>query len=238
MAERTRPARFPRGVADTTGGRAFLRDQAGTLLALDLTSGRILWRTTRPMRPLLAPNARVVAIRVAAQHTLELLTLDASDGRELGVSKPLVLPEWMNVSLEDSAEFKIGVEAEDGMVVLRWDAHARYRGGAAPGAKVLEAARRDGWGEARVDADTLEIKGLVEDSGEAPEPLAQETLSSASPDVLERQDLHNRSFQLLARSTRGVVQMLVRAVDSATGQIIWETVIGETVSRRPKPLRP
>ncbi|MBI2361672.1 MAG: PQQ-like beta-propeller repeat protein [Deltaproteobacteria bacterium] len=239
MAERFAPARFPRGVADASRGRAFLRDQSGALVALDLTTGNVLWRTTVPMRPLLVCDGKVLAVRLAARHTLEVVILDAADGRELRISKPLIFPEWANVSLEDTTDFTLRVETKDGAVFLRWAARSRYRGGAAPSIKVLEAARRDAWGEARVDVDTGEVEELPGAVGDVPEAPSEEAPSSLSPDVLEQRDIGNKSFQLLTRNTAGgTVQMLVRAVHPDTGQVAWETIVDEVPVRRPKPPRP
>ncbi len=59
MAEHLVPEQFPRGIADATGGRAFLRDQSNLLVALDLKTSKVLWRTTTPMRPLLVRQDKV-----------------------------------------------------------------------------------------------------------------------------------------------------------------------------------
>jgi PQQ-like domain len=239
MAQRITPARFPRGVADTSGNRAFLRGQAGALVALDLRSGNVLWRTTEPMRPLLARNDKIVAVRVSGPHTLEVVVLSAADGKELLRSKPLILPEWANVSLDNTPDFRLHAEGEDGSLFIRWAARNRYRGGAAPGKEILQEARRDASGEARLDVKTGAIEELLNGPGTAPEPLPDEERPASAPDVLEQRDVGNKSFQLLARDTpRGAVQMLVRALDPKTADTLWETVVDETLARRPKPPRP
>jgi PQQ-like domain len=239
MAEHTAPERFPRGIADATGGRAFLRDQSNLLVALDLKTGKVLWRTTTPMRPLLVHQDKVVAVRIAAQHALELVVLAAEDGRESRVSRPLILPEWANVSLEDTTDLTLRAEAEDDTAVLRWTARSRYRGGAAPSARVLESARREAQGEARGHLDTGEVEELPQAAGAPPESVPSETVPSPAPDVLEQQDIGNRRFQLVVRNVAGgTVQLRVRAVDPETERTAWETVIDEAPLRRPRPPRP
>jgi len=239
MTGRIAQARFPRGVADPSGERAYLRDQAGRLVALDLQSGNVLWRTTAPMRPLLARDDKVSAMRLAGPHALEVVVLDAANGRELNRSNPLVLPDWANVSLQDTPDFTLYAEEENGAFFLRWSARKRYRGGAAPNAKILEAARRDAWGRARVDLATGEIEELSNAAGAAPEPPPDENPAFSTPDVLEQRDFGDKSFQLLARNIAGgAVQMLVRALDPKSGRVAWETIVDEASAQRPKPPRP
>jgi outer membrane protein assembly factor BamB len=239
MARRITPARFPRGVADPSGEHAYLRDQAGGLVALDLGSGKVLWRAAPPMRPLLARDGKIVAARPAGAHALEIVVLDAADGKELRRSKPLALPDWVNVSLEDTPNLTLHAEEEDGTLILRWAAQNRYRGGAAPSPKVLEAAKRDAAGAARVDLTTGRVEELSNEEGGAPKPPSDENPPSSTPDVLEQRDLGDKAFQLLARKIAGgTVQMLVRALDPKSGRIAWETIVDEALAQRPKPPRP
>src|SRR5438552_3112558 len=46
-----RMTEFPRGVADEHGRRAVVHDHHGTLIALDLATGAVLWRQGRHLRP-------------------------------------------------------------------------------------------------------------------------------------------------------------------------------------------
>src|SRR5574342_111868 len=107
MAERTRPPRFPRGVADAAAERGFARDPAGAIVALDLSSGRVLWRTTAPMRPLVARGDALLAARRAGPHAIEFVVLDAKNGAERRASKPVAFPEWASVSLDNTPDFAL-----------------------------------------------------------------------------------------------------------------------------------
>jgi outer membrane protein assembly factor BamB len=233
--------RFPRGVADPGAARAFVHDRAGTVLALDLATGEVLWRAGTGLRPLSVVGDLVVAARVARRNAIELVMLDARDGRELRASEPLALPDWAQASLEDTPDSTLRAEAEGGAVVVRWTARARYRGGAPPSAMVQAAAEREARGAARVDVDSGAVEALPEPAvavasvhADAGAPAAP----ASEPDVLEQADIGGTRFQLVVRDAGERVRTLIRAVDRGTGQTVWETVIDEAPRRRPRPPRP
>jgi hypothetical protein len=231
--------RFPRGVADPGAARAFVHDRAGTVLALDLATGEVLWRAGTGLRPLSVVGDVVVAARVARRNAIELVMLDARDGRELRASEPLALPDWAQASLEDTPDSTLRAEAEGGAVVVRWTARARYRGGAPPSAMVQAAAEREARGAARVDVDSGAVEALPEpavapEHADASAPAAP----APEPDVLEQADIGGTRFQLVVRDAGERVRTLIRAVDRGAGQTVWETVIDEAPRRRPRPPRP
>jgi hypothetical protein len=233
------PTAFPRGVADPVARRAFVRPPGGGLLALDLSRGEEVWRTTEPLRPLIAWGDRLVALGTAPGG-LRVVVLDASSGRERCASRAVSLPEWAEVSLEGSPDFVVGAEAEGAAVVLRWSARARYRGGAPPTRGIEASSRRDAGGAFRVDLSTCAVEELP--AAEA----AKETLAasrraqpSSDPEVLEQHEIEGRRFQLVSRrSAEGTVRFVLRAQDTATGRTEWEVAIGEGAPSRPRRARP
>jgi PQQ enzyme repeat len=230
--------RFPHGVADPTAMRAFVHDRAGGVLALDLATGAVLWRSGTALRPLSVVGEVVVTARVAPRGAIEIVMLDAEDGHQLRVSNPIALPDWARPSLDDTPDFTLRAENEDGAVLLHWAASAGYRGGAPPSAKVQAAAERQARGAARVHVDSGALEPLPEPAAE-PEHLDTWVAPSSDPEVLEQQDIGTNRFQLVARGGAGRnVEVLVRTVDRTTGRTAWETVIDEQPRSRPRPLRP
>jgi PQQ-like domain len=226
--------RFPRGVADIDAGRAFVHDRAGAVLALDLATGDVLWRTGKALRPVSAVDSVVVAVRVASRSAIEVVVLDARNGREVRVSEPLALPDWANASLDDTADFALRAETEGHTVLLSWTAQARYRGGAPPSPRVQAQFEHEASGAARVDVHSGAVEPVPFDVV-APE-LADESAARASePDVLVQVDIGTTRYQLVVPG--GAKGVLIRAVDRSTDRMIWETVIEEASPRRPGPLR-
>jgi hypothetical protein len=230
--------RFPRGVADPGAARAFVNDRTGTVLALDLATGEVRWRAGTALRPLSVVDDVLVAARVAGPNQVEPVMLDAGDGRELRAAEPLALPDWAQASLHDTPDYALRAEAEGGSVVLRWSAQARYRGGAPPSAMVQAAAERQARGAARVDVRSGAVEPLPEPADAAAHPEAPAAPAS-DPDVLEQADIGGTRYQLVVRDAgEGRVLTLIRAVDRATGQAVWETPIDEAPRPRPRPPRP
>ena len=230
--------RVPRGVADLAALRAFVHDRAGSVLALDLVTGAVVWRAGTALRPLTVVGDVVVTASVAPRSAVEIVLLDAEDGHQLRVSQPLALPDWAQPSLDDTPEFSLRAEPEDRAILLRWTASAGYQGGAPPSAAVRAAAAREARGAARVHLDSGDVEPLPEPAA-TPEQVDEPVAPASDPEVLEQQDIGAKRFQLLARGGAGSnVQVLARAVDRETGRTVWETVIDEEPSSRPRPLRP
>ena len=176
--------RFPRGVADPSIDRAFLQDRAGRLVAIDLSGGRTLWRSPAAMEPLLARHDRVVAARRTRPTALEIVVLAAADGREMIASPPIALPPWAQ---DDGTTLTLKADATNGAVVVRWTLDARYRGGAAPSAAILEHARKHSSGAVQMNLFTgvlsevgAEVSAPALDAGEQ-----QAGPTPAGPDVVE-----------------------------------------------------
>lgn len=238
MARASTTRFFSRGVADPSGSRAFVRDRSGTVLALDLRTGEMLWRAARGLRALAVVDDMLVAAHVSAPSALEIVILDTADGRVRRVSERLPLP-WVLRSLDDTSEFTLRTEAEGRSVVIWWSAQARYQGGAPPSTKVRETFERDAHGAARVDLDTGAVELLPESTEVTDDSVGQPATSTAEPNVLEQQELGDKRFQLVADTQAGgAIKVLIRAVDRASGKMVWETLIEEAPQYRPKRLRP
>lgn len=227
-------------IIDHNGVRGYIRAPSGAVLAIDLVDGEVLWRIKTGSWPLLAWSAKLIAARVPAPHAIAMVVLEASSGREGSISQPLLLPEWIEVSLTDESVFSLRARGEGGIVEVHWRAHARYRGGAAPSARVLENSARDAEGAFQFDVETGEIEVIPAAAGRGArlaEAPAASSAASTEPDVIEQHDIGNRRFQLVAR-TAEKTELLVRALDLENWQTLWETAVEEASSRGPRPLRP
>jgi hypothetical protein len=177
----TAPTYFPLGVADPSRQLGFARGSA-----VRLTTGEIVWQVGEDA--LIASEGLLATMEVERANVFRVARYDLDQhGALLGVSQPVVLPEWVAVS---SATFKLDVRLRDGHVlVLRWRAHAYYAGGAAPPSFVIDAARRETAGTAVVVLHSGEV--LYEPADDTPEPAPQKLEVSVTGQ--QRQQLRLRT---------------------------------------------
>jgi hypothetical protein len=229
---------FPRGIANPGTSRAYVHDMSGTLLALDLATGKILWRLSGGLRPLAVVADKLVAARVTAPRTVEMVIVDTDDGRLRRVTKPLPLPNWVRPSMENSPEFSLRAKPEDRSLIIDWAAEGHYQGGAPPSARVRQAYEHAAHGAARVDLETGELE-ILDENKQTQDASPPQSPPSPDPDVLEQQEIGDKRFQLVAeRGEDSSVRTLLRAIDLKSGETAWETLIEKSPLRRPKSLRP
>jgi hypothetical protein len=233
----TAPQRVPRGVADASLTRAFVHDNAGTVLALDLATGAVLWRAGIALRPLAVVDDVVVAAGVGGHGSVGIVRLAADDGRRLGELTTLPVPGFARPALEDSDVFTLSAELEGRSVLLHWTARARYAGGAHADAGTRAAIERETHGAARVDPRSGTVQAVH--AGIPAGPGIGDQLPDAPADVLEQRDVGGKRLQLVVR-TGGTetAEVLIRAIDPTSGHTLWETVIDDLPNRRPPRLRP
>ncbi|MFF0473440.1 PQQ-binding-like beta-propeller repeat protein [Streptomyces sp. NPDC004284] len=230
-------------MADGSAGRAVVHDRQGTLIALDLETGAVLWRRGRALRPCAIVAGNVVALHVGASPALEVELLDADEGTELWTSPALALPEWAHPTLQDSPEFTVSTAEEQDPLVIRWTARALYRGGAPPGPDVAGSQHREAHGALRVGVATPSVEPLPGTATGAEAETEAEVAPPPHPplaaDVLDHGQVGDLRLELTVRPGSGDEGAVVlRAVDTRTASTVWEAVLDETAERRPRRLRP
>ena len=234
LSRRTTARTIPGGIVDTQGERVFVRDRGGRVLALDAAAGRVLWRSENAFLPLLALSDKLIGARITGPNSFEAVIVAPADGREICSSRAVSLPDWTRLTGEH-ADFELKAEEDDGRILIRWAVRARYRGGAPPSARVLQAATKFAAGIVDVDAETAKV--LHETTlPEAPTSADEDVAGAASAEAIEPA-AGARTFELVTRDvTTTKSQLLLRAADDK-GHSVWETVIDEGSPQRPKPLR-
>lgn len=230
------PVSFPGGIADSGGRHACVRCRRGHLVALALEHGAVLWRSVEALRPLVIAGDEVLALRTKTPAVCVALALEGVDaGRERWASDPLPLPGWVDTGATNPAQFQLTAAANGPSILVNWRARARYRGGAAPSAAVLEQAARDDAGSVAVDRSSGKVTTLP-----APAGLGRFTGpadSDAASDTLEHTRIGTRRYELVLADSLHNVRTVLRARDVQTGALLWETAIDEGPPRRPAPLR-
>jgi hypothetical protein len=127
--ERARP--IPGGVVDRTGRTAYVAAAgSGGVDALDLATGRRLWRVSEADWPLLATPERIIAARPIPDesHTLEVVSIDPR-GFKRFVSNTVVLPDWIPASSGPGRTLALTGRLEGTRFFLDWEARVGSRSG-------------------------------------------------------------------------------------------------------------
>jgi hypothetical protein len=168
-----RPASLPipGGVADSEGRTGFITGSDGHIDALDLQSGNVLWRTAEQARPVALVGTRLAAWSPVPDkaNRLRVLVFDTTQEGKLTLEAiPVTFPDWVAVGLTHGRTFSVTGEAAGDNVLLRWEAHAFYAGGAPPPPEVIRAAKKDAAGVAQVGLKSGKVRML--DVKEVPSP--------------------------------------------------------------------
>jgi hypothetical protein len=144
--DRLEPVYFTCGVADPDGRTGYVAD-GGAIVAVDLGPGRAVWRTELAWRPLIVTGDRLAAASVNDDRANEIrIVLFDPTGEPAVTSEPVVLPDWASTTT-----VRLSATVERDRLMLEWEAHARYGGGAAPSRAIERAAVRDARGIFAVD---------------------------------------------------------------------------------------
>jgi hypothetical protein len=175
--DQIKPIFLPAGVAGPDKRAGYVADAGGGIEALDLLSGEPIWRSEVTARPLIVKENRLAALRAVAgkANALQVVVLDTEEeGKLLLESEPILFPDWASVELVASESFSYrtgGIKGND--LLLEWEAHGSYRGGASPSAHIQAQATKEANGVARIDLKTGKVKMLnAESRGEIEMPPA------------------------------------------------------------------
>jgi len=174
--------RIPLGVADAQGRVGVIVLPGPSLEAIDLRSGRVLWRIAEPLIPLLISDARVLVRREDREpYVLAIEIRSLEDGRLLGHAKKIALPHW--VDLRDESTSLEAAVAPDGTFVAGWSASRKYRGGAPRQA----VSAGDEGGTFRIDPKSASVES-TDSSVDAAVPLASVDIDLTPDNVLKARD--------------------------------------------------
>ncbi|HYR06679.1 MAG TPA: hypothetical protein VEQ60_02845 [Longimicrobium sp.] len=158
---------IPGGIADAEGNVGYVVAAGGGIDAVDLRSGGTMWHTDEASRPLAAAQGQMIAARVVpgARSRIQTVVLDAARGGEpVSTSAPIDLPSWADAESDHRDDLELDAELGEGRLVLRWEAHGRYRGGAPPPPALEAAAQGDAAGTAEVDLRTGAVRARTSEA--------------------------------------------------------------------------
>jgi hypothetical protein len=138
------PAFFPAGVADAPGAVGCVRTPDGGVEAIDLASGRRLWRSSAPARALLISRDRAFLLEQRDGH-LRLAAYQPHTGRALGAwPAPSGLPAWASLAEPSGGRtwttFDTFASLAGDTLAIEYDAHQHVVMGIPPGRGDVQAA--------------------------------------------------------------------------------------------------
>ena len=139
-------SQIPFGLADTRENLAYVVGEQGLINCLDIDSGKVLARTEFPGEPLAIEGGKLVGWGPVPDRPDTIQVFAAV--RRGNVLSPiweymLDLPSWVDVRSTEPNRFTLEAEIERTELVITWEAHSRYEGGAPPPPEVEKAHTRD-----------------------------------------------------------------------------------------------
>lgn len=153
---------IPSGIADPERDIAYVVGPQGLIHCLDLGTGEIQARTDFPGTPLAIDRGTLIGWRpMPGQPNAVRLFAAVRKGDVLHPKwqETLQLPDWVKVDSLEPNGFTLDATIRSGLIVVTWEAHSRYRGGAPPPPKVEEAETHDERRTVRLDPETGAIVG-------------------------------------------------------------------------------
>jgi hypothetical protein len=178
---------IPGGAADGEGKVGFVTGESGGIDALDLASGKVLWTTKDGQKAIAVDGKRVLAL-AGQGNKLQVLTLDAAEGKKLATSEAVTFPDWVAVRLgvvtsDMGRSFDVAGRSEKGDLYLRWQARSWYWGGARPTPQIEAAARKNADGVARINLETGKVEVVDADKWPADKSVSAEVEKVAARPV-------------------------------------------------------
>lgn len=160
MTDQVRPIFMPVGVADPELRVGYVANSTSGIEAIELLNGMLIWQTELIARPVLVFENLLAALRTVEDRTnaFQLISIDRTkNGEVLLESDPLEFPEWIQATISPDQSFRYEISADQNELILEWEAHARYRGGASPSAHILAQSTQDAAGVARFNCRTGKV---------------------------------------------------------------------------------
>jgi hypothetical protein len=155
------------------GGGAFVSHDAktvfvpakdGVILALDITTGKEIWKSDAAPKLAGVTDKLVVGWSaggsVKKPNAFRVVVLDAATGKTVKESDPIEMPEWATTVKTWGQNFRLAARAEGDAVVVVWQANAFYAGGARPTPEIEEAARKEAIGVVTIDLKTGKVAAV------------------------------------------------------------------------------
>ncbi len=145
---------LPRGVADVENGVGWIANLSGGIDGISLRDGTRVTSTDLATYPLGVTDYGLLAaaFTLEAPNVMRIVLFDTSFPLpSVSETIPIEFPSWVSLPNATPDDFRYSVRFGDTGVLLEWQAHGRYRGGAPPSKQVVEKHREDARGAVEID---------------------------------------------------------------------------------------
>ena len=156
------PVFIPLGVADPKGTTGYVFIHPGTLRAISLDLGKILWSRVSVSKPLIVYKDLLVGLRLLSADTnsFQIDLMESNENGTITLSSEIIrFPGWVNTD-EKSNSFSMDVFLNGDHLILKWKARQLYRGGAPPPSHIEQLNSKQDQGIFQVDLINGKVKPL------------------------------------------------------------------------------
>lgn len=208
------PVYLPRGVSDPIGQVGYISNGVNGIDAINLLNGELLWSTDIAYKPLIVFGETLAALRDAngGNNVLQVVFLDLSQRGALALtSEPVVLPDWVSIH-EDNGSLDLKAHLDRDDLVLSWECHTRYTGGAPPPTYIQAQEQKCARGQVRINLKSSEAKTSHSVEGN-PIPLEEPLPDQIDDSVTKVWAIDDEVISLLSRLSDGKVAYYIKARD-------------------------
>ncbi len=152
------------GIVSPDAKLVFVPAKGGGIEALDVATGKPVWKSTDAPKLAGADANRVYGWVPNAKKANEftVVAIDAATGKTLGKAGPILLPEWVVTEKAYGRTFLTAVRADGDGAIVAWTASAFYAGGARPTPQMEAAARKEDGRLVKLDFATGKVTPMKE----------------------------------------------------------------------------
>lgn len=253
---------YPGGVVDEKNMVLYSISVGEAVQVIDLKSGTVKATFNQGEFPIALTADGLIAAKTAkvqgSQNGLEIVTLDSQSGAVKSTSPLLSMPEWipteMGLSGFTGSSFEVGFNfGGNDLLTIDWSAETHYDGGAAPPPWVQQASRNEARGEFtlyvgkagfRAPPTSWLCEGNAggtppcQDSGVAP---SNGVTSDGNEYILNTLNVGGvilkevEAKQPIGGGQYGEIPISVKALDRATGAVLFTQKIAHVFRSPPRP---
>jgi hypothetical protein len=155
---------FPRGIPDSDGQRAYMRNTLGGIDSIDLKTGKLLWTSAAASIPLLLNRHYLLASKYISENVIQVVKIDCKTGELVTTSEPINFPEGIKISSNRDQDFGLEARMANDTLKLVWQGRTRYEGGAPPPTYLRQKWQKQLSGIFEIDLVTGNVTSQITDN--------------------------------------------------------------------------